>query len=103
MIGTDIIGLVLAGMMSFVWWQVRKNHGELTGALYKDGMPVYVTEEKCAKTHEKYQRSICNKIDDIKVIVKEMDEARDLARKEDAAWKENMSRALGRIEGKLTK
>ncbi len=102
--GTDIIGLVLAGMMAFVWWQVRKNQGCLKLALHtSDGALMYVTEKKCTETHEKYQKGICDKIDDIKTIVKEMDASRDLARKEDATWKEEMSRALGRIEGGLNK
>ena len=102
MTGTNIIGLVLAGMMAFIWWQIRQNQGALGKALFKEGVAVYVTKKECIINHDKYQRGICNKIDDIKEIIKEMDVRRDEARKDDAAWKEKMSHSLGRIEGKLT-
>ncbi|MBW2178765.1 MAG: hypothetical protein JRG81_00090 [Deltaproteobacteria bacterium] len=102
MSGTDIIGLVLAGMMAFVWWQVRKNQGSLRTALYKkDGISVYVTKGECKDSHVKLDKSICDKFDGFRKDMKEMDGKRELARREDSIWKEKMSRALGRIEGML--
>lgn len=102
MSGTDIIGLVLAGMMAFVWWQVRKNQSGLKTALYKkDGVSVYVTKGECKDSHVKLEKSICDKFDGIRKDIKDMDDKRESARKDDSLWKENMSRALGRIEGML--
>ena len=102
MTGTDIIGLVLAGMMAFVWWQVRKNQSSLKLALYKkDGVSVYVPKSECRESHAKLEQSVCGKFDGIKKDIKDMDDKRENARKDDALWKETMSRALGRIEGML--
>lgn len=95
-------GLFLSGILGFIWWDIRRGstvgENRLKRALYKkDSTTVFMTRKEC----DEGQKSICNKVNEIKQLTKEADNKREHAREEDAAkWKE-MYLFMGRIEERL--
>ena len=107
MIATNIIGTVLVMMLGFIFWQIRKQQGNLKAALYKeDGVTIYITRGECEKINNKFEKSVCDKVDEIKNAIKDMDDKREIARKEDFERREKDSKkwqllqhTLGKIDG----
>ena len=100
MIATNIIGTVLVLMLGFIFWQIRKQQSSLKTALYKEGgVTIYVLRSECEKTHGKFEKSVCDKVDEIKGIIKDMDSKRETARKEDSEKWQLLQHTLGKIDG----
>ncbi len=94
-----IPGLIAAGALAFIWWDIRRNkmanEMKLKKALYRDdGITVFIPRGECDALHA----SFCKKTDEIRKLVADMDKKRELARNEDSQKWEKLQRTLGRID-----
>lgn len=97
-----IIGVVLTGALGVMWRDIRKGNAmqnrQLKKALYnKDGTTIFMPRSECGKAHDNF----CQKIDEVKNIVKEGDLKRDTARKEDATERKQLHIFMGKVQAHM--
>jgi hypothetical protein len=90
--------LIATGALAFVWFDIRRFKKDIRNALYApDGVTRYIPRSECAEREGKYHDSVCNKIDEIKIIQHESNAKRESARESNESRLRSIEQSLAKI------